>query len=105
MPDSTIELSWELVKRTQFEKGAIPHKYRELMGLAICTATRDHYGIWNFTETARLFGASEEEIEETVRYATVLPGLMTYAEGLQTSFAHFREQVGEAVKHYKSKHR
>ena len=38
IPDSSLELEWQLMKRVQMEAGPIPNKYRELMGLAVAAA-------------------------------------------------------------------
>ena len=35
IPDSSLELEWELFKRVELDESPIPNKYRELIGLAI----------------------------------------------------------------------
>ena len=32
VPDSSLELEWQLFKRVKFDEGPIPNKYRELIG-------------------------------------------------------------------------
>jgi alkylhydroperoxidase/carboxymuconolactone decarboxylase family protein YurZ len=38
VPDSSLELEWQTMKRTQMEPGPIPNKYRGLIGLAVAAA-------------------------------------------------------------------
>lgn len=93
IPDNTIEMEWELFKRTELEESSIPNKYRELIGLAIAGATRCTYCAFYHTEVARLFGASEEEIEDAMYYAKMTSGWSTYVNGLQLDFKQFRDEV------------
>ena len=63
VPDTLIGSEWESFKA--FEKlseTAIPNKYKELIGLAVSGATRCRYCAFFHAETARLFGATDEEI-------------------------------------------
>jgi AhpD family alkylhydroperoxidase len=62
LPDSSLELEWQLMKRVQMEKGAIPNKYRELIGLAVAAAVHCRYCTFFHTEIAKVSGASEAEI-------------------------------------------
>jgi alkylhydroperoxidase/carboxymuconolactone decarboxylase family protein YurZ len=43
VPDSSLELEWQLFKRVQFDEGPIPNKYRELIGVAVSAVTKCHY--------------------------------------------------------------
>ena len=69
LPDSSLELEWELFKRVQFEPGPIPNKYRELIGIAVAAAKGCPYCSFFHTEAARLNGATEDEIEDAVHFA------------------------------------
>ena len=69
MPDSSLELEWELFKAIQLNETAIPNKYNELMGVAISAAIRCRYCSQFHTEMAKLNGASDAEIEEAVHFA------------------------------------
>src|SRR3990167_7469924 len=64
LPDSTLELEWQLMKKSQFDEGAIPNKYRELIGVAIAAITKCKYCSFFHTEIAKLNGATDEEIEQ-----------------------------------------
>ncbi len=69
VPDRSLELEWNLFKTIQLEESPIPNKYRELIGVAVAAAQRCKYCSFFHTEVAKLFGASDAEIEDAVHYA------------------------------------
>jgi AhpD family alkylhydroperoxidase len=97
MPDTNLELEWELIKRVQFEEGPIPNKYRELIGLGLSAVTKCQYCIFFHTVAARLNGATDEEIEDAVHYAKSSAGWSTYISGMQTNFEQFKEDIENAA--------
>ena len=99
VPDSSLELEWQLMKRVQMEPGPIPNKYRELIGLAVAAATRCRYCTFFHTEMAKLNGASEEEIEDAAHFAKSSMGWSTYLNGLQMDYQQFKAEVSQAVEH------
>jgi len=102
IPDSSLELEWQLFKRVQLEEGPIPNKYRELIGLAIAGVTKCHYCAFYHTELAKLFGATEEEIEDALHYAKSSAGWSTYVNGLQLDFDQFKDEMLQACEHVRS---
>jgi AhpD family alkylhydroperoxidase len=99
IPDSTLELEWELFKKIELDETPIPNKYRELIGLAIAGVTKCRYCAFYHTEVARLFGASEEEIEDAMHYAKSVAGWSTYVNGLQIDFEQFKDEVLRVCEH------
>ncbi len=99
LPDSTLELEWGLMKQSEMAPGAIPNKYRELIGLAVAAATRCKYCTLFHTEMARLNGATDEEIEDAVHFAKETMGWSTYINGLQIDYDEFKKEVLKAVDH------
>jgi AhpD family alkylhydroperoxidase len=99
LPDSTLELEWELFKRIQLEESPIPNKYRELIGLGIAAVTRCRYCAFYHTEIAKLFGATDEEIEDAVHFAKATAGWSTYVNGLQIDYEQFKNEVMQACEH------
>lgn len=93
IPDSSLELEWELFKRVELEESPIPNKYRELIGIAVAAVTKCRYCAFFHTEAARLFGASEEEIENAVHYAKAIAGWSAYVNGLQIDLEQFKDEV------------
>jgi AhpD family alkylhydroperoxidase len=102
VPDSTLELEWELFKRIQLDESPIPNKYRELIGLAISGVIKCHYCAFYHTEVAKLFGATEEEIEDALHFAKSSAGWSTYINGLQIDFEQFKDEVLQACEHVRS---
>ena len=103
LPDTTLELEWELMKKSQMEEGPIPPKYRELMGVAIAAATKCRYCSFFHTEFARLNGATPAEIEDAVHYAKSTAGWSAYINGLQMDFEQFRGEVRQICGHIRSR--
>ena len=99
LPDSTLELEWQLMKKSQFDEGAIPNKYRELIGVAIAAITKCKYCSFFHTEIAKLNGATDEEIEDAVHYAKSSAGWSTYINGLQLDFEQFKSEILQACGH------
>ena len=102
LPDSTLELEWQLMKRSQFDEGPIPNKYRELIGVAISAITKCKYCAFFHTEIAKLHGATNEEIEDAVHYAKSSAGWSTYINGMQTDFEQFKKEISQACEHVRS---
>ncbi|OIP66084.1 MAG: alkylhydroperoxidase [Nitrospirae bacterium CG08_land_8_20_14_0_20_52_24] len=102
VPDSSLELEWQLFKRVQFDEGPIPNKYRELIGVAISAITHCRYCSFYHTELAKLNGATDKEIEDAVHYAKSSAGWSTYLNGLQVDFDTFRKEVLQACEHVRS---
>jgi AhpD family alkylhydroperoxidase len=103
IPDSTLEMEWHLMKRVQMEPGAIPNKYRELIGLAMAAATRCKYCTFFHTEMAKLNGATEAEIEDAVHFAKSSAGWSTYLNGLQLDYEQFKAEILKTVQYVHSK--
>jgi AhpD family alkylhydroperoxidase len=99
VPESSLELEWQLFKRIQFEEGPIPNKYRELIGVAISAISKCHYCAYYHTELAKLNGATEAEIEDAVHYAKSSAGWSTYINGLQLNYEEFTGEIDRACKH------
>jgi AhpD family alkylhydroperoxidase len=102
LPDSSLELEWQLFKRVQLEEGPIPNKYRELIGLAIAGITKCRYCAFYHTEVAKLFGATDEEIEDALHFAKSSAGWSAYVNGLQLDFEQFKDEILQACEHVRS---
>jgi AhpD family alkylhydroperoxidase len=83
------------------EKGVIPNKYRELIGLGISAVSKCRYCTLFHAEMARLEGATDAEIEEAVHYAKATAGWSAYLNGLQVDYDAFKDELGKIVKHVK----
>lgn len=99
VPDSSLEMEWQLFKRVQFDEGPIPNKYRELIGLAVSAFAKCAYCMYYHTEVAKLAGATDAEIEDAVHYAKSSAGWSTYISGMQVDLEQFKAEVRQACAH------
>lgn len=102
IPDEYIDSEWDLIKRVQFGETLIPNKYKELIGLSVAAVTRCRYCALFHTEAAKLFGATDEEVEEAVHYTKLVTGWSTYLNGMQVDYDEFKAQVNRVVEHVKA---
>lgn len=102
VPESSIELEWKLFKHVHLEEGAIPNKYRELIGVAISAISKCHYCTYFHTELAKLNGATDEEIEDALHFAKSSAGWSTYINGLQLDFDEFKKETDQVCEHVRS---
>lgn len=96
IPDSSLEMEWRLMRQIQFAPGAIPNKFRELIGVAISAVSKCHYCAFFHTELARLNGATEAEIEDALHYAKSSAGWSAYVNGLQIDLELFKREIRQA---------
>lgn len=102
LPDETLSMEWYLFKQVQFMPGAIPNKYRELIGVGIAAAIKCHYCAYYHTQVAKLNGATDAEIEDALHYAKSSAGWSTYINGMQINFDQFKREVDQACNYVKS---
>jgi AhpD family alkylhydroperoxidase len=103
VPERSLELEWKLFKTLQLEDSPIPHKYRELIGVAISAVTKCKYCSFFHTEVAKLFGATDEEIEDAVHYAKSSAGWSAYLNGMQVDYDQFKDELLESIEYVKTK--
>ena len=92
LPDYLIESEWMSFKALELGETAVPNKYKELIGLGVSAATRCRYCTYFHTEAARLFGATEEEIQEASLMAKHTMAWSTYLNGRQLDYDRFKEE-------------
>ena len=63
-PKDILPQMWPLFKKYQMGKSLIPEKYREMMMLAAAAAVKCPYCQTYHKEISKMFGASEEELNE-----------------------------------------
>ncbi|MBF6054175.1 carboxymuconolactone decarboxylase family protein [Streptomyces eurocidicus] len=101
IPDDLLEHEWEIFKRIELGETLIPNKYKELMGIALHSETKCRYCTLFHTEAARLFGATDEEIQEAVHYAKNSLGWSAYLNGMREDYDAFAQEL-EQIKGYLS---
>ena len=99
IPDYFIETEWASFKALEFSETAIPNKYKELIGLGVSGATRCRYCAYFHTEAARLFGATEEEINEAALVAKNTMGWSTYLNTREYDYDRFKQEFDQMAEH------
>ncbi len=99
IPDEFLDAEWYLFKRLELGKTHIPQKYKELMALAVHAETKCRYCTLFHTELARMFGASEEEIQEAVHFAKFTVGLSVYLNGIRYNYDTFVDELQQIRKY------
>ena len=100
VPDYLLPTEWASFKSLMLsDQTAIPNKYKEMIGLAVSGATRCRYCAYFHTEAARLFGATEDEINETALVAKHTMGWSTYLNTLQFDYDQFTSEFDQIATH------
>lgn len=102
MSDNTLEHEWDTLRSVQMEPGAIPNKYRELIGLAVAAERGCEYCAYFHTQFARLNGATDAEIEDAVHFAKSNVGWSTYLHGMQYDLDQFKQEVDRICAHVRA---
>jgi AhpD family alkylhydroperoxidase len=98
VPDYLLPTEWASFKSLVLsDQTAIPNKYKEMIGLAVSGATRCRYCAYFHTEAARLFGATEDEINETALIAKNTMGWSTYLNTLQFDYDQFTDEFDQVT--------
>ena len=71
LPEEVLVHEWPLWKKYTLEKSEIPEKYRELMGLSVAANIKCPYCVFFHSAMAKMAGATDEEIAETVFLASL----------------------------------
>jgi AhpD family alkylhydroperoxidase len=100
LPDRALESEWPLFRdQLDDDYGAIPPKYRELMGIAVAAQMQCAYCIYAHTQFARVFGATDEEIEDAAHTGKHTAGWSTYLSGTSTDLENFKSEVDQICEH------
>lgn len=95
VPDDLLDPEWAIFKKLELEETLIPNKYKELIGIAVHSETRCRYCTLFHTECAKMFGASDDEIQEAVHFAKYTVGWSVYLNGMRQDYDEFANEVHE----------
>lgn len=100
MPDDFIQDEWALWKNVLMKEHHIPAKWRELIWTAVLSVTGDKAGLRWCAESARLAGASEDEIKEVAYLVKWIVGWGPYYRANRFEMGTFHEQLSRLIEHY-----
>lgn len=98
---AVVESEWQSFRRLTLEETVIPGKYKDLIGLAVSGATRCRYCAYFHAESARLQGATEEEVREAALVAKDTMGWSTYLNSVEYDFDEFKREFEVIADHLK----
>jgi AhpD family alkylhydroperoxidase len=100
VPDYLVPTEWASFKALMLsDQTAIPPKYKELIGLGVSGATRCRYCCYYHTEAAKLFGATDDEVNEAALVAKNTMGWSTYLNTLQFDYDQFTREFDQIAEH------
>lgn len=103
VPQVLLPSWWEGVKAMAFNPNtALDGKTKDLIGLAVAATTPCEYCIYFHTESARLNGATDQEISEALGVASQTRGDSTLLNGMQVDKAQFKKDVDRIVKSFRA---
>jgi len=102
IPDEVLDHEWQLFRQMEPGEPLIPNRYEELLIVAVHAQTHCRYCILFHMEAAKLFGATEDEIQEAVHLAKHTVGWSTYLNGLRADEDRFAEQLSQIGEHLSS---
>jgi AhpD family alkylhydroperoxidase len=97
-PKDILPRMWPLFKKYQMGESVIPKKYREMMMLASAVATKCPYCQTYHKEVAKMFGATEEELNElavVVAQSAFWSNILHVQNYDYTTFVKELQQIGE----------
>lgn len=100
-PDPALAGFWTLFRDFYLAETAIPNKYKELIGIAVSGATRCRYCQLFHTESAKLNGATDEEIAEACMMGGVTMLGSTFLNALGADYDVFARETQEIVEYVK----
>ena len=102
MPMQVRVSAWELFKSINNPKTAIPSKYGELIGLAVAAQIPCEYCIIAHTTLAKLFGATDEEVEEAITKGAETRFLSTILNGSLVDIESFKSDWYKTIEYMKT---
>ena len=99
IPRDVVPHEWAELKKYSFSETEIPAKYRELMGLAVASAIGCPYCIHFHTESAKMNGATQEEIAETAFLTRFTTGWSAMLHATSVDLDNFKKEFAQAKAH------
>ena len=97
-PKHALAGAWENFKQLNSPTSKIPPKYRELLQLAVAAQIPCAYCIYFHTESAKAFGATDEEIKEAVAQGAATRQWSMILQGNEIDFEKFKTEFNSMMK-------
>lgn len=98
LPEHGAASIWAMMKELELSQDtALSGKEKSLIGLAVAAQIPCHYCIHAYTQSAKAYGASDEEIGEAVAIAAYTRMGSTMLNGLETDMDRFRADIDRLV--------
>ena len=98
-PEHALPGAWDNFKQLQSPENAIPPKYRELMQLSVASQIPCVYCVYYHTTVAKAYGATDEEIKESIAHGAQTRQWSMVLQGNQIEFDDFKAEVDAALKY------
>jgi AhpD family alkylhydroperoxidase len=98
-PEVGIAGAWAEFKAVQLNPATkLDGKTKELIGLAVSAQIPCHYCVYFHTAAAKLNGATDQEIRETVGMAAISRHWSTVLNGMQVDFVAFKDETDTVLR-------
>ena len=97
-PKYALPGAWQAFKEIQ-SPGSISKKNRELIGLAVASQIPCPYCIYFHTESAKAFGATDQEIKEAIAQGASIRHWSTVIHGAQIDLEEFKVEFQGMMKY------
>jgi AhpD family alkylhydroperoxidase len=92
LPAHVRASAWEWFKSMSNPDAAIPAKYGELIGLGVAAQIPCDFCVYAHTTMAKMYGATDEEIQEAVSKGAEVRHWSTILNGNQVEFEAFKKE-------------
>ena len=92
LPAHVRASAWEWFKSMSNPDAAIPAKYGELIGLGVAAQIPCDFCVYAHTTMAKMYGATDEEIQEAVSKGAEVRHWSTILNGNQVEFEGFKKE-------------
>lgn len=101
LAEPASEHSWGLFRDFEAGETELSGREKQLIGVGVASAINCPYCTYFHKEDARLEGATEDEIEEAVNFASVTQYFSTILHGNEIDVDDFATETDEIVEHIK----
>ena len=99
LPDHLRASAWEWFKASGSPEAAIPAKYTQLIALGVASQIPCDYCVYAHTTQAKMYGATDAEIQEAVASASETRYWSTVLNGNNVPFDEFKKEWDGILKY------